>query len=141
MDNGQQLGELVYKNILFLTAEIRLLHSERYTLEPNGFFGTSITVTKNRTNVATLAMNWRGQIVLSFDDGRTYVFKAKGMFRSTFFIENEDEEKLIQLNPQFNWKKFIYHYDISCDQQPQDHLLVMLGVYAANYYLMCMSGA
>ncbi|MBB5282849.1 hypothetical protein HNQ92_000970 [Rhabdobacter roseus] len=88
-----------------------------------------------------MKMNWRGHIVFAFQDGREFVLKAKGLFNSQFVIESKDEEMLIQFNPQFNWKKFQYNYDISYDEKPQDILFVLLGVYASNYFIASMSGA
>ena len=124
-----------------LKAEIKLTNSELYEVKPVGFFGTSINVTKNGTEIANLKMNWRGQIVFSFQDGQEFVLKATGMFNSKFIIETKDEEKLIQFDPKFNWSKFDYNYDITYDKKPDDFLFVLLGVYASNYYIASMSGA
>ena len=141
IENGQQLGELIYENLFFLKAEIKLANSELYEIKPVGFFGTSITVTKNATEIANLKMNWRGQIVFTFQDGQEFVLKAKGMFYNKYIIENKDKEMLIQFYPKFNWTKFIYNYDITYDEKPQDILFVLLGVYASNYFIAAMSGA
>ena len=141
IDNGQTLGELIYENLFFLKAEIKLANADLYQVKPVGIFGTSITVTKDGTEIANLKMNWRGQIVFTFQDGKEFVLKAKGMFHNKFVIENKDEEKLIQFDPKFNWSKFNFNYDIAYDQKPQDILLVLLGVYASNYYIASVSGA
>ncbi|MEP7320180.1 MAG: hypothetical protein ABI921_15595 [Panacibacter sp.] len=139
-ENGQQLGELFYKNLFSLKAEIKLTNSDLYEVTPVGVFNTSITVTKNGTEIANLKMNWRGQIVFTFQDGQEFVLKAKGTFYNKFIIENKDEEKLIQFDPKFNWSKFDYNYVITYDEKPQDILLVLLGVYASNYFIAAMSG-
>lgn len=86
-------------------------------------------------------MNWRGQIVFTFQDGQEFVLKAKGMFYNKYIIENKDEEKLIQFDPRFNWRKFNHNYDISYDEKPQEILLVLPGVYASNHFIASMSGA
>jgi|SRR5690606_1788125 len=144
-ENGQQLGELIYENLFFLKAEIKLLNSELYDLAPVGFFGTSVAVTKNGNEIASLVMNWRGQIVITFQDGQEFVIKLIGLFSNKFIIENKDQEKLIQLELKFNWREFHYNYnityDITNDNIPKDNLLLLLGVYAANYFVATMSGA
>lgn len=140
-ENGQPLGELIYENLFFLNAEIKLANAELYEIRPVGVFGTSIAVTKNGTEIADLKMNWRGQIVFTFHDGQQFVLKARGMFYNKYIIENKDEEKLIQFAPKFNWSKFHYNYDIAYDEKPQDILLVLLGVYASNYFIAIMTGA
>ena len=70
--NGQQLGELIYENLFRLKARIKLQNSDLYEIKPVGVFGTSITVTKNGMEMANLQMNWRGQIVFSFQ-GRSRI--------------------------------------------------------------------
>ena len=141
LENGTQLGELIYEDLFFLYAEIRLTNSDLYAIKPADFFGTSISVTKRGTEVANLKMNWRGQIVIAFQNGQEFVLKANATFLNKFIIENKDKEQLIQFKPKFNWNKFHYNYDIIFEKRPQDLLLVLLGVYASNYFIATMSGA
>jgi hypothetical protein len=140
-ENGQHLGELIYENLFFLKAEIKLPNLENYEIKPVGIFGTSISVVKDGTEIGNLKMNWHGQIVFTFHDGREYVLKAKGLFSNKYIIENKDQEKLIQLDAKFNWSKFDYNYDITYDKQPQEILVILLAVYASNYFIASMSGA
>lgn len=139
-DNGQQLGELTYESIFSHKAEIKLTNSDVYDLNTVGIFGTSITVTKNGKEFANLKMNWRGQIVLVFQNGQEFVFKAKGSFLNKLIIENKDGENLIQFDPKFNWSKFNYNYDISFEKKPEDILFILLGIYASHYFIAAMSG-
>jgi hypothetical protein len=140
-ENGQLLGELIYESLFSHKAEIKLTEADLYEIKPVGVFGTSIVVSKNGTEIANLKMNWRGQIVFSFQDEQAFVFKATGTFYNKYLIENKDEEKLIEFDPTFNWRRFHYNYDITYDKKPQDILLVFLGVYASNYFIAAMSGA
>ena len=57
-ENEQLLGELVYENLFFLKADIKLANGDFYQLKQVDFFGTSVTVTKNETAIADLKMNW-----------------------------------------------------------------------------------
>lgn len=140
-ENGQELGDMVYENLFLLKAEIKLANAEHYDVKPVGFFGTSVTVTKNGTEMVTLKMNWRGQIVFDFHDGEELVFKPKSTFSNQYIIENKGHEKLLQFDANFNWRKFNYNYKITYEEAPRDILLVFLGVYAANYYIAVMSGS
>lgn len=140
-ENGELLGELIYENIFFSKAEIRLANSEIYQIKPVGIFRTNTIVTKNGIEIANLKMNWRGQIVIAFQDGQEFVLKGKGMFYSKYVIENNDQEMLIEFDPKFNWKKFRYNYTITFDKKQQDILLILLGVYASNYIISSLSGA
>jgi hypothetical protein len=140
-DSEHLLGELAYKNLFSYEAEITLTNSDHYDIKSFGFFGTSIAVTKNETETANLKMNWKGQIVMIFQDRQEFVFKAKGVFHNTYVIENKEQEELIRFDPKFNWGKFNYNYEISYDKKPQDILFVLLGVYAANYYIAAVAGS
>ncbi len=140
-ENDQFLGELAYKSIFSYKAEITLTNSDHYDIKSVGFFGTSIAVTKNEMEIANLKMNWKGQIVMTFQDEQEFVFKAKGVFHNKYVIENKEEEELIRFDPAFNWGKFNYNYEISYDKKPQDILFVLLGVYAANYYIAAVAGS
>ncbi|WKZ76210.1 MAG: hypothetical protein QY303_05185 [Vicingaceae bacterium] len=139
-DNGQQLGELHYESLFSHKAQIKLTNADTYDIKPVGVFGTSITVTKNGTEIANLKMNWRGQIVFTFQDGQEFLFKAKGAFLNKYTIDNKDGENEILLDPKFEWSKFNYSYNISYDKKPQDILFVLLSVYASNYFIASMSG-
>jgi hypothetical protein len=140
-DNEQFLGELTYKNLFSYKAEITLTNSDHYDINSVGFFGTSIAVTKNKIEIASLKMNWKGQIVMAFHDEQEFVFKAKGVFHNKYVIENKEQEELIRFDPNFNWGKFNYNYEISYDKKPNDILFVLLGVYAANYYIAAVAGS
>ena len=140
-NNGQHLGELHYESLFSHKAQIKLTNADTYDIKPVGVFGTSITVTKNGSEIANLKMNWRGQIVFAFQGGQEFVFKAKGAFLNKYTIDNKDGENIILLDPKFDWSKFNYSYNISYDKKPQDILFVLLSVYASNYFIASMSGA
>ena len=140
-DGEHLLGELVYKNFFSYQAEITLPNSDRYDIKSVGFFGTSMAITKNETEIANLKMNWKGQIIMTFQDGQEFAFKSKGVFHNKYVIESKEEEELIQFDPKFNWGKFNYSYEISYDKNPQDILFILLGVYAANYYIAAVAGS
>ncbi len=139
-DGNQKLGQLRYNGLFSYQAELVLPDSESYEIKPSGFFGTSLDVFHKGSEVANMKMNWRGNIVISFKDGNEFVLRAIGALHNKYVLENTELERLMQFNPNFNWSKFTYHYEIGYDQKPSNPLLVLLGVYAANYYMAAMSG-
>ncbi len=134
------LGVLTYKNTISLKADLDITGSGKYEIRPQGIFGTSINVTKNGSETAVLKMNWKGQVVLNFQYGSEYILKSKGFFQNVYVLENDMGEKLLQFEPKFNWSKSTYSYTISYDKEPRDILLVMLALYAANYFIATMTG-
>ena len=144
-DNDQLLGELNYETPFYLKAEIKIPNTETYKLAPVGFFGTSVAVTKDGNKIASLFMSWNGKIIITFQDEREYALKLSGLFQSQMILENKNQEKVIQFEPKFNWRDFYCKYDITYDitnnKVPKDNLLLLLGVYAANYFIATISGA
>lgn len=144
-DNDQSLGELIYETPFYLKAEIKMPNTETYQLAPVGFFGTSVAVTKDGNKIASLSMSWNGKIIITFQDEREYALKLSGLFQSQMILENKNQEKVIQFEPKFNWRDFYCKYDIDYDitntNEPKDSLLLLLGVYAANYFIATISGA
>jgi hypothetical protein len=94
-----------------------------------------------------MAMNWRGDIVISYQDGKEYVLKLNKFLDGEYMLENEKEEAIIQLSPNFIWREFHYRNDIDYnitttdEVNAKDLLLLMLGVYSTNLFITTMSGS
>lgn len=144
-DDEQILGELNYDTPFYLKAEIKMPNTDTYELAPVGFFGTSVAVIKDGNKVASLSMSWNGKIIITFQDDREYALKLSGLFQSKMILENKNHEKVIQFEPKFNWREFHCNYDITYDitndNEPKNSLLLLLGIYAANYFIATISGA
>lgn len=144
-DNDRLTGELIYEHLFDLKAQIKLPDTEVYHLTPEGFFGTSIVITQAGNKVGSLAMNWKGEIIITFQNGREYALKLNGLFHNKYVLENNKQESVLQIVPKFNWRQFHYNfhigYDITNDKESKDYLLLLLAVYSANFFISAMSGA
>ena len=143
-DQSKNLGRLTYDGLFSSKANVMvgdaaLVGNDNYSIEPKGIFSTTISVTKNRAEVASMQMNWKGQIIISFQNRQEFILKPTGTFLNKYVLEDKDQRKLMLLNPDFNWAKFSYNYRITYDTKPKDILLVLLTVYAANYYIATVS--
>lgn len=141
LDKEQIKGEVIYEHLFKLKGSIKLANSDEYEIKTEGIFSTSIHVTHQGVKFASLKMNWRGQIVIAFVSGEQYILKSKGVFHNYYILENEAQEPLIQYNPTFEWSKFNYKYNISFNGNPPSDLLILLGIFACNYYIASVSGA
>jgi hypothetical protein len=137
-DSLEKLGHITYDGLFSFKANA-IVGNDNYKITPIGIFNTTISVTKNGTEVANLKMNWKGHIIISFQNGQEFILKATGTFLNKYVLEDKDQQKLMLLNPDFNWAKFSYNYSISYDNKPQDILLVLLATYSANYCIAAMS--
>ena len=90
-------------------------------------------------DIASLQMNWKGNIIISYADKQEFLLKATGLFLNKYVLQDKDQQQLMVLNADFNWKKFSYNYDVSYEIKPQDILLVLLATYGANYFIASMS--
>lgn len=137
-DNSEKLGQIIYDGLFSLKASI-IVGSDTYKITPKGIFSSTISVTKNDVEVANLMMNWKGHVIISLQNGHEYILKATGNFHNKYVLEDKDQQKLMLLNPDFNWAKFDYNYSITYDNKPENLLLVLLATYAANYYIAAVA--
>jgi hypothetical protein len=137
-DGPEKLGQLTYDGWLSFKANATA-GNDHYKITPKGIFSTSISVTQNDVEAANMQMNWKGHIVISFQRGPAFILKPTGTFGNKYVLEDPDQQKLMLLDPDFNWAKFSYNYTISYDEKPKDVLLVLLAAYAANYCVAVMS--
>lgn len=144
-NQGHTIGQIRYENYVYIRAEVFLSEFEKYEIKPKGAFGTSLSVVENNNEIAQLTMTWNGKILISFSNRNEYIIKLNNFFSNQFFVENKQGEKLILIKSKFNWETFQYRYDIesNIDHQfvnSENKLLLMLGVYAVNYFISTLSG-
>lgn len=140
VENSQQLGYLTYESLFSFKAQVEV-GSDKYHITPKGIFGTEISVKRNNdSEVAHMKMTFHGGIVIAFQNGKEFILKSVGTFNVKYILEDENQQQLIVLHPDFKWTKLSYNYRVSYDQ-PQEPLLVILATYAANYYIAVMSSS
>jgi hypothetical protein len=139
IDGSATLGKIIYDSWFSFKANA-VVASDDYEIDSTGFFSTTMSVTKNGAEIASMQMNWKGQIIIVFKNGPEYILKATGMFMNKYVLEDKEQQKIMLLDPEFNWPQFSYNYNISYDTKPKDILLVLLATYAANYMVMMASG-
>ena len=116
-DGSEKLGVLSYESLFSYKANV-IAGKDQYEITPKGIFSTNMSVTKNGTEVAIMKMNWKGNITISFQNGREFILKATGTFLNKYVLEDQDQQKLILLDPDFNPAKLSYNYNISSDSSP-----------------------
>jgi hypothetical protein len=138
-DESGTLGHIAYNGIFSFKARA-FVGTEAYTITPKGIFSTTIVVTQQDQEVASVEMSLKGHMHIAFRNGQAFTLKASGMLQNKYVLENEERQTLLRLTPDFNWAQFNYNYSLSYDDKP-DILLVLLATYAANYHMAAMSSA
>lgn len=141
------LGEIVYASFISLKAEFRLPadeifpHERKLKVQSEGVFGTAITVKGEQgEEIARLTINWDGRVVIDLKGVGEFLYKGIGLFQNKYIISNSDGKQLLLITPHFKWNSFHYQYDISYEEEPQDPLLMLLGIYTSNYLIGSMTG-
>jgi len=138
IDGSEKLGQIHYDSVFSYKANATA-GDDHYKITPTGIFSTTISVAQHGAEVVAMQMNWKGNIILSFKNGHEYRLKATGIFANKYVVEDKDQQPILLLEPDFNWSKFSYNYNISYNHKPQDLLLILLATYSANYYISAMS--
>jgi hypothetical protein len=110
------LGDLTYEKWFSFTSEIILADNSRYQIEPKGFWGTTIEVRDEKNILLDFKMNWNGNIIINtkFDNVENhFVFKPKGIFKSTYALFDTEGQEILVIQPDFKWSKFNYDYDVN----------------------------
>lgn len=137
-EGSEKLGQVTYDSMISFKA-CATIGNDHYQLTPAGIFSTLISVTLHDMELASLKMNFKGHVIISFQNGQDFILKPTGPLMTKYALEDKNQQKLMLLHPDVNWAKLGYNYSISYDHQPQDLLLVLLATYAANYYIASMS--
>ena len=146
LSNNLEIGKLVYESWFSNKAQIILTNISTYKIEPKGFWGTSLELIKNHTVLANIKMNWNGHIVIStlFNEiPKDYALK-KGILKDTFILTNKNNQELLKVIPDFNWKKLNYNYKISINNnldisQEFNDVFLFTIIHCANYYMTMTS--
>lgn len=139
MDESEKLGQINYDGVFSFKAEA-MVGNDHYKITPLGFFSTTISVNHRGKEVATMAMSWKGYIVISYRHGEEYRLKATGPSLNKYVLEDQNRQKLMLLDADFMWAKFSYNFSISYDNKPDDLLLVLLATYAAIFFMAGNTG-
>lgn len=140
--NGTQgafLGKLAYDGWSTSKASITTQFAEFYDLVSKGFWSSYISVEKSGTEYAQLKRNWKGNIIIDVmgnDIPMDFLFRRVGFWGLSYQVEDQNENVLITVTQQFEWRKFNYDYYIEVNPQCTDiadEMMMLLAVYCANY--------
>jgi hypothetical protein len=137
------IGKLSYKSWFKFNAVIEIANnSKNYQVEPKGFWGTTIELKDGERVLLKFKMNWNGEIVVQtyFNDlEQGYIFKARGVFKGSFILINQDGIELLVMKPHLKWNKMNYEYQITTSDSfetfSNKEILLMSSLHCANYYM------
>lgn len=141
------VGKLSYESWFKFNAVIEIANSSTYQVEPKGFWGTTIELKDGEKVLLKFKMNWKGEIVIqtyfnNLEQG--YIFKASGLFKTSFILIDQEGTELLVMMPHFKWNKMNYEYQVTTadnfDTFPNKEILLMSSLHCANYYMSMAAG-
>ncbi len=133
---GAPLGKLDYTSWFSTKSAIILESGKGYEIGSTGVFQTAIEITSGGVVIGSLKFNWKGQIVLTMEGGKHYIFKRVGFFNSHFGLFTEASKEIVVLKQHFKMAELSFDYDIETDDnyaEGKDISLLLLLIYCANY--------
>lgn len=141
------LGKLVYEKWASYKASATTQYAEFFDFKSKGFWHQYIAVERDGAEIASLKMNWKGNIVIDIkgnDIEQDYIVKSVGIWQPYFTLQDHFGNDIIALRPHMKWTTGTCNYtiDINPDFQNQvDETLILMATYCANYILSMMQGA
>jgi hypothetical protein len=144
---GRFLGKLAYEKWASYSASATTQYAEFFDFKAKGFWSQYISVTRDGTEIASLKMNWKGNIIIDIkgnDVEQDYLVKSVGLWKTHFTLQDRFSNDILALHPHIQWKSGVYEYDVEINpdfQSVVDETLILIGVYCANYIMAMMAGA
>lgn len=140
--NGSEaFGQLTYSSWFKFNA-VATVAGATYSIEPKGFWETSIEVRGGEKVLLSFSMGWKGQIVLQtfFNGAETgYVISHHGVFRESFVLAERGGTELLVMKPQLKWTQMNYEYELvssdAFESFPDNGILLLTALHCANYYM------
>lgn len=146
-DDNAFLGSLTFENWLSSKASITTQFGEFYNITNKGFWGTSISVSKNDVEISELKVNWKGEIVIDmFANGKSedYLLKSHNLWMSQYCLQNRDKKQIMIITPESKWNKWDYNFKIEINPDFEnivDEMLILISIYGILYIMMMTAGA
>jgi hypothetical protein len=141
------LGKLTYEKWGSYTASATTQYAEFFDFKSKGFWHQYIAVERDGTEIASLKMNWKGNIIIDIkgnDIEQDFMVKSVGIWQTHFTLQDRFSNDIIALKPHYNWKHGHCNYDIEINpdfQNQADETLILIGLYCANYIMMMYAAA
>jgi len=107
-------GKLYFKS--WRKAEILVQNTTLYNIESKGFWSGTKYMKEKGKIVLEFKQNWKGHIVMvsNFNHAeKKYSFHSKGVFKNKYYLYDEEERVVFEVEPHFKWKSFKTEFNIS----------------------------
>lgn len=113
-DNGAKIATLDYEGWLTYQATAELENGKKIKFDSQGFWGQTIEVKKDDRYLATIKMDWLGNVKI-FQGKSTepiFILKYRGFWQPKIVLQDSKKNKVAEFVGRFKWSKFTYEYEI-----------------------------
>jgi len=141
-DGVDETGRLTFRSRFSSKADITDSEKQVFSIEPANIWRTAYDIKKGEKIILSFHRKWNGNsLVKTFFDtnNQEYTFKHQGFLKSKYLLLDKDLRKMIEVKPEFNWRKFSYSFNVeisdSMKRREQHQLLAILAVYLCKEFI------
>jgi len=137
-DDGEKIATLKYDGWLTYQAVAELKDGKKIKFASQGFWGQTIEVKEEDKFMATIKMDWLGNVKIFQNKSANPVFilKYSGFWQPKIVLQDSKKNKIAEFVGRFKWSKFTYEYEIeSFAKDIFDDVMNLVITYFATMYL------
>ncbi|GAB4125252.1 MAG: hypothetical protein OHK0045_05400 [Raineya sp.] len=137
-DGGERVAILTYEGWLTYQAVAELENGKKIQFDSQGFWGQTIEVKEEQELLATIKMDWFGNVKIFQGKSENLLFTLKytGFWQPKILLQDSKKNKIAEFIGHFKWSKFTYDYEIiSFTKDVFEDIRNLLIAYFASMYL------
>lgn len=113
-DNGKKVATLNYEGWLTYQAVVELESGDKINFDSQGFWGQTIEVKQEEKHLATIRMDWLGNVKIHYENAEepTFILKYTGFWQPKVVLQDGKKNRIAEFLGRFKWSKFAYEYEI-----------------------------
>mgnify|MGYP005854775527 CR=1 FL=1 len=113
-DSGKKIATLNYEGWLTYQAVAELEEGGEIKFDSQGFWGQTIEVKQEDKYLATIKMDWLGNVKIFYEKAEEPIFTLKytGFWQPKIVLQDGKKNRIAEFVGRFKWSKFTYEYEI-----------------------------
>jgi len=144
-DKNERIATLNYEGWLTYRATAELTDGTKINFEPQGFWGQTIEVEQEDEHLATIKMDWLGNVKVFYEKAEepTFILKYTGFWQTKMILQDRQKNGIAEFVGRFRWSKFAYEYEITplAENALPDTKDLVITWFAAMYLFKLVSGS
>ena len=136
-EREEPVGSMDYPGWFPSKARITTKEHYVYELAPVGFWQTTIAIKKDGIPYAELKRHWFNSITISFENGKPYAFRRKGIFSGNYILVDDEQREMARIGTKYKWSTWRFEYEIDVHENNLDKdvnaVLPFLLIYYTRY--------